>query len=89
MTRLENIDEFLSVIHEFEENNEDRSVIAFLTDLALVADIDLSDQQAEQKKIEDYVSLMTLHSAKRTRISNCLSCWNGRRYFSSSTFLTE
>lgn len=64
MTRLENIDEFLTVVQEFEKNNEDRSVVAFLTDLALVADIDLLDQQAEQKKIDDFVSLMTLHSAK-------------------------
>lgn len=64
MTRLENIDEFLTVVQEFEKNNEDQSVVAFLTDLALIADIDQLDQPAEQKKSDDYVSLMTLHSAK-------------------------
>ena len=64
MTRLENIDEFLTVVQEFERQNEDRSLVAFLTDLALVADIDLLDQQEQRNKIDDYVSLMTLHSAK-------------------------
>ena len=33
--RLENIDEFLSVTMEFEKNNEDKSLVSFLTDLAL------------------------------------------------------
>ncbi|GJM83884.1 hypothetical protein HMSSN139_63800 [Paenibacillus sp. HMSSN-139] len=39
-SRLENIDEFLSVTLEFEKNNEDKSLVSFLTDLALIADID-------------------------------------------------
>lgn len=64
MTRLENIDEFLTVVQEFEKNNEDQSVVAFLTDLALIADIDQLDQPTEQVKSDDYVTLMTLHSAK-------------------------
>ncbi|WP_257350741.1 DNA helicase PcrA [Pseudalkalibacillus decolorationis] len=64
-SRLENLDEFLSVTQEFEKRNEDKSLIAFLTDLALVADIDKMDEdnnEKEQKK--DGVVLMTLHSAK-------------------------
>lgn len=60
-TRLENIDEFLSVTKNFEENNEDKSLIAFLTDLALVADIDKLDEEEDQG---DKVVLMTIHSAK-------------------------
>jgi DNA helicase-2/ATP-dependent DNA helicase PcrA len=60
-SRLENLDEFLSVTKNFEEGNEDRSLIAFLTDLALVADIDKLDEDGKQV---DTVVLMTLHSAK-------------------------
>lgn len=65
--RLENIEELLSVTQEFERKNEDKSLLAFLTDLALVADIDtLSDdgQTEEEVSAEGQVVLMTLHSAK-------------------------
>lgn len=60
-SRLENIDEFLSVTKSFEEGSEDKSLVAFLTDLALVADIDKLEDDAEKT---DTVVLMTLHSAK-------------------------
>jgi DNA helicase II / ATP-dependent DNA helicase PcrA len=60
-SRLENLDELLSVTKNFEEVNEDKSLVAFLTDLALVADIDSLDEDG--KKTEGVV-LMTLHSAK-------------------------
>lgn len=61
-SRLENIDEFLSVTKAFEANNEDKSLVGFLTDLALVADIDQLDEKNEET--QDAVTLMTLHSAK-------------------------
>lgn len=61
-SRLENIDEFLSVTKHFENVNEDKSLIAFLTDLALVADID--QLNAPEDKGSEAVVLMTLHSAK-------------------------
>lgn len=61
-SRLENIDEFLTVTKSFEGSSEDKSLVAFLTDLALVADIDRLDDDGEQKT--DFVTLMTLHSAK-------------------------
>ena len=61
-SRLENIDEFLSVTKNFEEKNEDKSLVAFLTDLALVADIDKLEEDDKDKG--DAVVLMTLHSAK-------------------------
>jgi DNA helicase-2/ATP-dependent DNA helicase PcrA len=60
-SRLENIEEFMSVTKNFEDANEDKSLIAFLTDLALVADIDKLDEDGKQV---DSVVLMTLHSAK-------------------------
>ena len=61
-SRLENIDEFLSVTKAFEANSEDKSLVGFLTDLALVADIDQLDEKNEES--QDAVTLMTLHSAK-------------------------
>ncbi|MET3548188.1 DNA helicase-2/ATP-dependent DNA helicase PcrA [Paenibacillus favisporus] len=61
-SRLENIDEFLSVTMEFEKNNEDKSLVAFLTDLALIADIDSMNDSEEDRS--DAVVLMTMHSAK-------------------------
>jgi len=61
-SRLENIDEFLSVTQSFEKQNEDKSLVAFLTDLALVADIDKLDEEDQDQK--EAVVLMTLHSAK-------------------------
>ncbi|MGV3464030.1 MAG: DNA helicase PcrA, partial [Heyndrickxia sp.] len=61
-SRLENIDEFLSVTKNFEEGSEDKSLVAFLTDLALVADIDRLDEKEENNN--DAIVLMTLHSAK-------------------------
>ncbi|WP_102272829.1 DNA helicase PcrA [Cytobacillus massiliigabonensis] len=60
-SRLENLEEFLSVTKNFEEGSEDKSLVAFLTDLALVADIDKLDDDGEKA---DAVVLMTLHSAK-------------------------
>ncbi|MHB0861869.1 DNA helicase PcrA [Paenibacillus sp. SEL3] len=61
-SRLENIDEFLSVTMEFEKGAEDKSLVSFLTDLALIADIDsMNDDEEEQS---DAVVLMTMHSAK-------------------------
>lgn len=60
--RLENIDEFLSVTQEFEKRNDDKTLVAFLTDLALIADIDSMDKDEEEQ--QDSIVLMTMHSAK-------------------------
>lgn len=61
-SRLENLEEFLSVALEFdkqfEKQNEDNSLQTFLDELALVSDI---DQVGED---ENHVLLMTLHAAK-------------------------
>ncbi|MGG0655111.1 DNA helicase PcrA [Rummeliibacillus pycnus] len=60
-SRLENINEFLSVTKAFEEQSDDKSLVAFLTDLALIADIDSLDKEDESK---GSIVLMTMHSAK-------------------------
>ena len=61
-TRIENIDELMSKIAAYEEACQDRDEPAtlngFLEEVALVADIDSLDES------NDYVVLMTLHSAK-------------------------
>ncbi len=57
-TRIENLDEFLSVTGEFDQHAEEKLLSSFLEDIALVTDLDKYDEQADQ------VALMTLHSAK-------------------------
>lgn len=58
-SRLENLQEFLSVALEFEKHSEDKSLLAFLTDLSLMTDIDQLDDNEQ-----DAIALMTLHAAK-------------------------
>lgn len=56
--RIENIDELISKAVSFEEEAEEVNLSSFLSDVALVADIDrLGDEQTK-------VVLMTLHGAK-------------------------
>ncbi|QYR22145.1 DNA helicase PcrA [Paenibacillus sp. sptzw28] len=62
--RLENIEEFLSVTQDFEKRNEDKSLVSFLTDLALIADIDSMDKAEPEGGVKDAIVLMTMHSAK-------------------------
>ena len=57
-TRLENLDEFLTVAIEFEEEFADNSLEEFLEGITLSSDIDSTDDS------DDSVILMTLHSAK-------------------------
>lgn len=60
--RIENIEELISKIAAYEETCADQdekpTLSGFLEEVALVADIDSLDEQ------QDYVILMTLHSAK-------------------------
>ncbi|MFC4770003.1 DNA helicase PcrA [Effusibacillus consociatus] len=57
-TRLENLEEFLSVTQEFEKRYPGEGLITFLSEVALVADVDSMTGES------DAVALMTLHSAK-------------------------
>lgn len=56
--RLENLDEFLTVAIEFEEESADNSLTEFLEGITLSSDLD------NMEETEDSVTLMTLHSAK-------------------------
>lgn len=57
-TRIENLQEFISVAMEFERNSEVNSLEEFLVNISLMSDVDDMDGE------ENAVVLMTLHSAK-------------------------
>ena len=57
-TRLENLQEFMSVVAEYEKGNEDPTLAGLLEEISLVADIDAYDED------QDAVVMMTIHSAK-------------------------
>ena len=56
--RIENLEEFLTVAVEFEEQEAENDLSSFLEGITLSSDIDGMDEQ------QDSVTLMTLHSAK-------------------------
>lgn len=56
--RIENLDEFLTVAIEFEEESADNKLSDFLEGITLSSDID------DMEESNDAVTLMTLHSAK-------------------------
>src|SRR5699024_8220198 len=61
-SRLENLEEFMTVTKDFEATSEeDKTLVAFLTDLALIADIASVD--AEEAENEPKITLMTLHAS--------------------------
>ena len=62
--RIENIDELISKIVAYEENEEHPMLSGFLEEVALIADIDNLEEGS------DYVVLMTLHSAKGLEFPN-------------------
>ena len=57
-SRIENINELITKIVSYEEENEDPTLSGFLEEVALIADIDTVEGDNNQ------VLLMTLHSAK-------------------------
>ena len=57
-TRIQNLEEFLTVAIEFEEESADNTLAEFLEGITLSSDIDGMEDS------EDSVTLMTLHSAK-------------------------
>lgn len=61
--RIENIDELISKVTDYEETHDEPTLSGFLEEVALVADIDRVDGD------DDRVLLMTLHSAKGLEFS--------------------
>ena len=56
--RIENMREFMGAVTEFEQKSEDKSLFAFLENVALVTELD------NQDSAPSFVTMMTLHSAK-------------------------
>jgi DNA helicase II / ATP-dependent DNA helicase PcrA len=56
--RLQNVQELYNAVLQFEEENEDNTLIAFLANASLASDLDNLEEG------ENKVSLMTLHSSK-------------------------
>ena len=57
-TRIENIEEFLSMVQDAVKTNPETTLESLLEDISLLSDIDNYDESAQT------VTLMTLHSAK-------------------------
>ena len=62
--RIENMDEFLGAVAEYAKMSEDATLEGYLENVALVTDMDRADTS------RDYVTLMTLHSAKGLEFQN-------------------
>ncbi len=58
LARRENVMEFVGAVKEFEEQHEDATLASFLENVALVTDLD------RQEDAPQFITLMTLHSAK-------------------------
>lgn len=57
-SRIENMQEFMGAIHEYAEMSEDATLEGYLENVALVTDLDRSEEE------RNFVTMMTLHSAK-------------------------
>lgn len=66
--RMENVDELISKIADYEEKEEKPTLSGFLEEVALIADIDSLDESNNR------VVLMTLHSAKGLEFPKVFLC---------------
>ncbi len=62
--RIENMDEFVGAVAEFARMSDDATLEGYLENVALVTDMDRADTS------RDFVTLMTLHSAKGLEFRN-------------------
>ena len=58
-SRIENVEELLNGIHQFEENTEDANLMNFLESITL----DTTNENGEEEN-NSYISLMTVHGSK-------------------------
>ncbi|MBC6609432.1 UvrD-helicase domain-containing protein [Hymenobacter sp. BT507] len=87
LSRYENIQELLNGIKAFVEDpeREEKSLGAFLQDIALVTDADTKDAQAEGEQ----VTLMTIHSAKGLEFRNVYIVGMEENLFPSQMMITS
>jgi DNA helicase-2/ATP-dependent DNA helicase PcrA len=67
-TKIENVQELISAINDFEHSSLDKSLEGYLTQISLISDIDSLDESKGK------VTLMTLHLAKGLEFSNVFLC---------------
>ena len=77
-SRIENIDEFLGAIHEFCQASEQATLEDYLENVALVTDLDRSENE------RGFVTMMTLHSAKGLEFRNVFIAGMEENIFPSS-----
>ncbi|PSR56444.1 ATP-dependent DNA helicase [Adhaeribacter arboris] len=85
LARYENIQELLNGIKEFVDDpeKEDKSLSAFLQDIALITDAD-----KQQDDGSEYVTMMTIHSAKGLEFRNVFIVGMEENLFPSQMMLT-
>ena len=67
-TKIENIQELISAINDFENRSPDKSLAGYLTQVALTSDTDSINES------KDKVTLMTLHLAKGLEFEHVFIC---------------
>jgi DNA helicase-2/ATP-dependent DNA helicase PcrA len=84
-TKIENIEELISAIDDFETRSSDKSLTGYLTQIALISDVDSFDES------KDKVTLMTLHLAKGLEFDSVFICGleDGLFPLAESTFNPE
>src|SRR6476661_4229097 len=87
LSRYENIQELLNGIKEYVDDpeREDKSLAAFLQDIALVTDADTKDAQQDGEA----VTLMTIHSAKGLEFRNVYIVGMEENLFPSQMMITS
>ncbi|WP_345226423.1 ATP-dependent helicase [Hymenobacter koreensis] len=87
LSRYENIQELLNGVKAFVEDpeREDKSLAAFLQDIALVTDTDLKDAKDDGES----VTMMTIHSAKGLEFRNVYIVGMEENLFPSQMMITS
>ncbi len=81
--RIENIYELVSKMAQYEKDHTDATLTGFLEEVALIADIDSLDES------NDYVVLLTIHSAKGLEFDNVFLCGMEDGLFPGTGSITE
>ena len=82
-TRLENIAEFKGAVHEFVQLSAENTLEDYLENVALVTDLDRSGDE------RDYITMMTLHSAKGLEFDHVFIIGAEENIFPSSRSLED
>ena len=82
-SRMENIAEFKGAVHEYARLEPNATLESYLENVSLVTDLD------REGEARDYVTLMTLHSAKGLEFDNVFMAGLEENIFPSSRSLTD